>query len=319
MLDARVEPPFRTGRDRPAILIVAGDNRDAALAQTAIDAIGGRTIGPVTPVALAAKLEHVVSLDAVIVEAATLTPDAVDAIFEVAGGLSSGPRLPKLIATPLDRIDVFANRLADRDITLLCDADAADRAVALQITLADPGPYFHDRATEFESERLRRLADEVSRIARTLSTLSAQAPATPDYRAGVADMALGFRAQPAEAAHAAALPDATELRAMIRLRRLRDQFFPPDLFADPAWDILLDLMAARLEQVQVAVSSLCIAAAVPPTTALRWIAKMTEEGLLERVADPSDGRRIFIRLTDASASGLARYFDAAGRLRSLTA
>jgi hypothetical protein len=44
---------------------------------------------------------------------------------------------------------------------------------------------------------------------------------------------------------------------------MREQFFGPDLFADPAWDILLDLYAARLEQQRVAVSSLCIAAAVP--------------------------------------------------------
>jgi hypothetical protein len=41
-----------------------------------------------------------------------------------------------------------------------------------------------------------------------------------------------------------------------------------DLFADPGWDILLDLYAARQEGKQVSVSSLCIAAAVPPTTAL---------------------------------------------------
>ena len=42
--------------------------------------------------------------------------------------------------------------------------------------------------------------------------------------------------------------------------------------------MLLDLLAARLERERVSVSSLCIAAAVPPTTALRWIRTLTDKG-----------------------------------------
>jgi DNA-binding MarR family transcriptional regulator len=48
---------------------------------------------------------------------------------------------------------------------------------------------------------------------------------------------------------------------------------------------------------------------VPPTTALRWIKLMTDNGLFERVADPGDGRRIFIRLSDASAAQMARLLQ----------
>lgn len=69
-----------------------------------------------------------------------------------------------------------------------------------------------------------------------------------------------------------------DLRRAIRSRRLRDEFFMPGLFADPAWDMLLDLYAAELEDQPVSVSSLCIAAAVAPTTALRWIARMRRTG-----------------------------------------
>jgi DNA-binding MarR family transcriptional regulator len=98
------------------------------------------------------------------------------------------------------------------------------------------------------------------------------------------------------------------VRAMLRARRLREHIVAADLFADPAWDIMLDLMAARLEQTRVSVSSLCIAAAVPPTTALRWIRQLTERGLLQRQADPSDGRRIFIALSDEGAAVVQRWF-----------
>lgn len=108
--------------------------------------------------------------------------------------------------------------------------------------------------------------------------------------------------------------DAAHIRAIIRARRLRDQFFRSDLFADPAWDMLLDLMAARIEKGRVAVSSLCIAAAVPPTTALRWIKALTDRGLFVRSADPLDGRRVYIALSDEAARSVAAYLRAAQRL-----
>ena len=83
-----------------------------------------------------------------------------------------------------------------------------------------------------------------------------------------------------------------------------------DLFADPGWDILLDLFAAQEEGQQVSVSSLCIAAAVPPTTALRWITNMTEAGYLVRRQDPHDARRVYIELSEAMAGKLKDYFEA---------
>lgn len=91
---------------------------------------------------------------------------------------------------------------------------------------------------------------------------------------------------------------------------MRDQYLPADLFADPAWDMLLDLYAARLEGEPVTVLSLCIAAAVPTTTALRWIKLMTDAGMFVRNDDPRDGRRIVIGLSESAGEALARYFDA---------
>ena len=41
------------------------------------------------------------------------------------------------------------------------------------------------------------------------------------------------------------LPDPRLVRRIIRQRQLRARFFEADLFADPAWDMLLDLTAAR--------------------------------------------------------------------------
>jgi hypothetical protein len=109
------------------------------------------------------------------------------------------------------------------------------------------------------------------------------------------------------------LPDPRLVRRIIRQRQLRARFFDPALFADPAWDMLLDLTAARAEHKRVSVTSLCIASGVPPTTALRWIGQLTAAGLLVRIADDTDRRRAFLALSDAAADAMARYFAALGR------
>jgi len=72
--------------------------------------------------------------------------------------------------------------------------------------------------------------------------------------------------------------------------------------------MLLDLTAARAEHKRVSVTSLCIASGVPPTTALRWIAQLTEAELLCRAEDATDRRRAFIALSDKAADAMAHYF-----------
>lgn len=86
-------------------------------------------------------------------------------------------------------------------------------------------------------------------------------------------------------------------RALIRLRRQRDRLLGSELFADPAWDMLLDLFVNTDAQRNISASSLCIAAAVPPTTALRHIAVMEKRGIIARRKDPRYDRRVFIVLT----------------------
>ena len=105
------------------------------------------------------------------------------------------------------------------------------------------------------------------------------------------------------------LPDPNLIREIVKLRQDRGNYFGAELLANPAWDILLDLSIARAEHRRVSVTSLCIAAGVPPTTALRWIGKMVEQNLLIREADSEDSRRVFVSLSDHSARGVAKYFN----------
>lgn len=98
------------------------------------------------------------------------------------------------------------------------------------------------------------------------------------------------------------------VRRMISLRRVREEIFPKGLFADPAWDMLLDLYGAHIAQHRVPVSSLCVAAEVPATTALRWISKLDRMELINRERDPHDARRVFISLRPDAVAMMRDYF-----------
>ena len=213
---------------------------------------------------------------------------------------ASDGRYGAAVAVPRDIIDPV-DSIVGRDVGIVIDGDDTERAAALAIALARTSlrQSVADVASDQSAERLRQLSDEVSRIASTLARLSTGPSAEPRH----------FVPQ----AQADAPPvSADTVRAVIRARRLRSRFFADDLFADPAWDMLLDLLQAEIAQLRVPVSSLCIAAAVPATTALRWLKTMTDKGLFVRRADPHDGRRVFAELAPDASTALRRYFAEIG-------
>lgn len=100
-------------------------------------------------------------------------------------------------------------------------------------------------------------------------------------------------------------------RKAYALRRKRAAIFGnPDLFGEPAWDILLDLFIAHGQGKPVSVSSACIGSAAPATTGLRWLGVLADEGLILREPDPEDHRRVMVRLTPTGLAAMERYFDA---------
>ncbi len=94
-----------------------------------------------------------------------------------------------------------------------------------------------------------------------------------------------------------ALPGAELASWALTARRLREEVIGGDLFSDPAWDILLDLYAARDRGDRVQVTSIASIAGVPPSTGRRWAKRLVDRGLLERERDRRDQRQTFMRLT----------------------
>jgi hypothetical protein len=98
-------------------------------------------------------------------------------------------------------------------------------------------------------------------------------------------------------------------KVLYRMRRERDGIIGSKIFFDPAWDILLDLYAAEGEGQRICISSSCIAASVPYSTALRCLRDLEAQALISRVRDRKDGRRTYVELTDRSRSALVKILD----------
>lgn len=302
------EPAQGYGGTGPTALVIAGGGDAAAKAVAALELAGCTARRPVDFAEAAADPGNYDGLDLIVIEAAGAPDDLLDLVLARADTIARERSLG-IVATVLpEQIDAAAAQLLGPRAQILCNPGTSERVSAIAAAKWRARGVMDDVNRESETARLRRLSEEVARIAEALARLTHSEEAEP--RAGVRDRGTGYRGPDVGPAVEIA---ATEIRAVIRARRMRAQFFADELFADPAWDMLLDLFAAALERRQVSVSSLCIAASVPPTTALRWIGTLHEAGLFERQADPSDRRRAYIGLSAKGLEGMRGYAGAVKR------
>ncbi|MET0138277.1 MAG: hypothetical protein ABW192_07830, partial [Sphingobium sp.] len=304
---------------RPGILVVAPPvDRDegAAMASGA----GFRIIASFAPVEASHRLPDIIGADALLVDLRMMQPDD-PRLANLLTALLAWPGWRDarvLMLVDLGTVEAVAAATHLPFDRLLCEASMSDIGLALCLLAREDAAtaVLHDMSRESDAARLEALSEEVRRLAQTIDRLardgrsdpaSALRETAPEYaRSPTSETPRRSRGD----GRGGTVPMRGDIRTLIQLRRMRDRFLPGDLFADPAWDMILDLMGARLDGKRVSVSSLCIAAAVPPTTALRWIAQLTERGICERRNDPDDARRVFISLSDEAADGLSRWFAA---------
>ena len=261
----------------------------------------------------ARPLGEVVLIDAPVVDGSTL---AALARIDMRAARADAQLV---VSTTLAALDDVFGCLDQSGAQVLVEPTRAERVIALGRVLASMPRGRVRELTEDDRLTLLRLTEQVGLLAERFDRLGAP-EGMVDQR--LASPAISFAGSSCDNGSARlvrsptprpALPDPRLIRRIIRQRQLRSRFFDGELFADPAWDMLLDLTAARAEHKRVSVTSLCIASGVPPTTALRWIALMTEAGMLDRVEDETDRRRAFIALADRAAEAMARYFAELGR------
>ncbi len=211
-----------------------------------------------------------------------------------------------IVSTSIEALDDVFSALDQCDPQILIQPSRAERVVAVGRVLADLASARVREMTEDDRLNLLHLSRQVEAIAHKLEGLSDRNVAFAPEQSQAAPTQLS-NTQRFNSARPP-LPDPRRVRQIIAGRQARAKFFEGELFADPAWDMLLDLTAAHAEHQRVSVTSLCIAAAVPATTALRWIKQLVESGVFVRVADSTDRRRAFIALSEQSTEAMARYF-----------
>lgn len=303
-----------------SVLICTGDTAPAGYAAQlpAMARAAGHRIIDVLPIHAAAEhISRLIALDAVILSCSG-QDTGLDTLLARLDSMADAGSISLLVITDLAGLDRVHALVHSRSTIILCEPEPIDVAVAIMV-LAEHGPgdtQLHDIGNEAEVSHFDLLSDQLLKLNRMIEALVQDKTAEDNVNglwgrpsAAVKSPSRSYSAASEDEAVSSHKVYAHQVRALLRARRLREQILSPDLFADPAWDILLDLLAARLENTRVSVSSLCIAAAVPPTTALRWIRQLTDRGLLERQADPRDGRRIFIGLSDSGSAAVLRWFQ----------
>jgi hypothetical protein len=295
------EAPLDYGGPPP--LLVAASSDAALRRATATANVVGQRVGAQLGIEQALdRLKQQAAASAIWIEVDRDCGDSLEGLLDEVDERVASRRFGAVLSITSDVVDLLGVRLFDGGAQVVVDADQVERVTSLATATAVAK--MPDRANDVSKdqgvERLRQLSDEVNRIAATLARLSTDPAASArELRKPVEED----------------VPDiAVEtVRSVIRARRLRGRYFREDLFADPAWDMLLDLLQAEIAQLRVPVSSLCIAAAVPATTALRWLKSMTDQGIFVRRADPHDGRRIFVELSREASGAMRRYFADVGQ------
>jgi hypothetical protein len=97
---------------------------------------------------------------------------------------------------------------------------------------------------------------------------------------------------------------------LIHVRRDRSAYLPASLFGEPAWDILLHLFRSELVDEPVSVAAARLAAAVPETTASRWLRVLEQQRLILVQSGAGDGVETLVALAPKTRTELRRYFVA---------
>lgn len=87
----------------------------------------------------------------------------------------------------------------------------------------------------------------------------------------------------------------------------------PGLYGEAAWDILIGLYIQEGAAQRTDVSSACVSARVPPSTALRHIKTLCDHGWLIRAPDQHDGRRYWLHLSPWACKRLDDYLARAAQ------
>lgn len=101
--------------------------------------------------------------------------------------------------------------------------------------------------------------------------------------------------------------------SLLELRRMRVRHFRDEAAVRPAYDIVLQLMIARVDGREIALSALLVAASSPAAATRRQIEQLVEARLAERLENAADHQDFNVSLSSEAALRLAELYRARTR------
>ena len=98
--------------------------------------------------------------------------------------------------------------------------------------------------------------------------------------------------------------------SLLDLRRNREKHFGIELFGEPAWDIMLQLMIARIDDKELRLSELIGNPASPPAATRHYVEELIQARLVDRFENAADERDFYLSLSSEAARRMAELYRA---------
>ncbi len=170
--------------------------------------------------------------------------------------------------------------------------------------------------TRAESVRQVRSVSTDTAGARELQQIADTAKALAEDMRRTIEQDSSSRRESTGASSNAARPEDSSLRTLKLLQKLqeaRSSIFGEAVMPEPAWEMLAELMRARLAGQHLSVTSLALSSKSPMTTALRRIEDLIQGGLAARMPDPADRRRTYVELTPEGMARMQLFLEGFAR------
>ena len=91
------------------------------------------------------------------------------------------------------------------------------------------------------------------------------------------------------------------------VRERRQAFLGNDLISETGWEMLIALYRSDVAMQRMTVTNLCQASHAPASTALRWIDRLEELGLVTRLGHRLDRRIVYVELSPTARTTVGAY------------
>jgi CheY-like chemotaxis protein/DNA-binding MarR family transcriptional regulator len=296
-----MEPPV------PARVLVVDDEIRALRLMSRV--LGGSAITCRTAESAAEALQilrQTPDIDVVVSDIHMPTTDGIEFLGTVRRDFADRPWLQLLLVTGQASIEtaVAAMRLEASDYLFKpIEPKSLRESVQHALTRAESVRQVRNATTDSAGAR------ELMQIADTAKALAEDMRRTIEQDSSNRREAVGASPQPDRS-------EETGLRTLKLLQKLqeaRSSIFGEAVMPEPAWEMLAELMRARLAGQHLSVTSLALSSKSPMTTALRRIEDLIQGGLAARMPDPADRRRTYVELTPEGMARMQLFLEGFAR------